>query len=94
VDDPRQVLDRVRCPTLLVWGARDRLIPLEDGFEYARRLRAPIRVVPAAGHLVVGEQPEACAEILLEFLDRVGEVDELPFEAELPGQLRREGADP
>lgn len=92
-DDPRQDLDRVRCPTLLVWGARDRLIPLEDGFEYARRLRAPIRVVPAAGHLVVGEQPEACAEILLEFLDRVGEVDELPFEPELLGQLRREGPD-
>jgi pimeloyl-ACP methyl ester carboxylesterase len=93
-DDPRQDLDRVRCPTLLVWGARDRLVPLENGFEYARRLRAPIRAVPAAGHLVVGEQPEACAEILLEFLDRVREVDELPLEAELIGQLRRKGADP
>jgi pimeloyl-ACP methyl ester carboxylesterase len=92
-DDPRPDLDRVRCPVFLLWGARDRLVPLEDGFEYARRLRAPIRTLPAAGHLLVGEQPQACAEILLEFLDRVGQVDELPLDAELVRQLRRERAD-
>lgn len=68
-DDPRRDLDRVRCPALLIWGARDRLVPLGDGFEYARRLRAPIRTLPAAGHLVVGEQPEECAAILLQFLE-------------------------
>ncbi|MGH3061006.1 MAG: alpha/beta fold hydrolase, partial [Gaiellaceae bacterium] len=67
-DDPRPDLDRVRCPSLLVWGARDRLIPLADGFEYARRLRCPIRVVPAAGHLVVGEYPAETAAILEGFL--------------------------
>ena len=68
-DDPRPDLHRVRCRALLVWGARDRLVPLADGFEYARRLRCPIRVVPAAGHLLVGEHPEACAAILANFLD-------------------------
>ena len=92
-DDPRPDLDRVGCPALLVWGARDRLVPLKDGFEYARRLRAPIRVLPAAGHLVVGELAGACADVLEGFLDRVGQVDELPLEAELVGQLRRERAD-
>lgn len=92
-DDPRPDLDRVRCPTLLVWGARDRLVPLKDGFEYARRLRAPIRVLPAAGHLVVSELAEPCAELLGEFLDRVREVDELPLETELVRQLRGERAD-
>jgi len=92
-DDPRPDLDRVRCPVFLVWGARDRLVPLKDGFEYARRLRAPIRVLPAAGHLVVGELAEPCAEVLEGFLDRVGEIDELPMEAELVRQLRRERAD-
>ncbi len=92
-DDPRPDLDRVRCPTLLLWGARDRLVPLADGFEYARRLRCPIRTLPAAGHLVVGEQPAACAELLTAFLDRVGEVDELPVEAELLRELRRQRAD-
>ena len=91
--DPRPDLDRLLCRTLLVWGARDRLVPLTDGFEYARRLRAPIRVLPAAGHLVVGELAEPCAALLESFLDGVGEVDELPLEAELVRQLRRERAD-
>ena len=92
-DDPRPDLDRVRCPAFLVWGARDRLVPVKDGFEYARRLRAPIRVLPACGHLVVGELAEPCAALLESFLDRVGKVDELPLEAELARQLRRERAD-
>jgi pimeloyl-ACP methyl ester carboxylesterase len=78
---------------VLVWGARDRLVPLADGFEYARRLRAPIRTLPAAGHLVVGELAEPCAAILEDFLDGVGKVDELPLEAELLRQLGRERAD-
>lgn len=92
-DDPRKDLDRVRCPALLLWGARDRLVPLADGFEYARRLRAPIRTLPAAGHLIVGEQPEECAAILLDFLDGVREIQELPLDAELVRQLRGERAD-
>jgi pimeloyl-ACP methyl ester carboxylesterase len=86
-------LDHVRCPVLLLWGSRDRLVPLVDGFEYARRLRAPIRTLPAAGHLLVGEQPHACAEILMDFLDRIREVEELPLDAELVSQLGRERAD-
>lgn len=92
-DDPRPDLDRVRCPTVLVWGARDRLVPLEDGFEYARRLRCALRVVPAAGHLVVGEYPAETAALLLRFLDGVREVDELPGEAEALRKAGREGAD-
>ena len=92
-DDPRPDLDHVRCPVLLLWGSRDRLVPLVDGFEYARRLRAPIRTLPAAGHLLVGEQPHACAEILEGFLDRIRELEELPVDAELLRQLGRERAD-
>jgi pimeloyl-ACP methyl ester carboxylesterase len=92
-DDPRPDLDHVRCPVLLLWGSRDRLVPLVDGFEYARRLRAPIRTLPAAGHLLVGERPHACAEILVDFLDRIREVEELPLDAELVRQLGRERAD-
>ena len=70
-DDPRLYLDRVRCPALVVWGARDRLVPLEDGFEFARRLHAPLRTLPATGHLVVGECPEECAELVLDWLDGI-----------------------
>jgi pimeloyl-ACP methyl ester carboxylesterase len=87
-DDPRYDLDRISCPVVVVWGSRDRLISVEDGFEFARRLRAPIRVVPGAGHLVIGERPDECAAILDGFLDRIRQVDELPLDAELVGNPR------
>jgi len=67
-DDPRQDLERVRCPVLVLWGARDRQVPLADGYEYARRLRAPVRVIADCGHLLIGERPDACARALAEFL--------------------------
>ncbi len=67
-DDPRRDLDRVRCPVLVLWGGRDRQVPLEDGFEYARRLRAPVRVIADCGHLLISERPDACAKAALEFL--------------------------
>ena len=66
-DDPRRELDRVRCPVLVLWGARDRQVPLEDGFEYARRLHAPLRVIADCGHLLIAERPDACARAALEF---------------------------
>jgi 3-oxoadipate enol-lactonase len=66
-DDPRRDLDRVRCPVLVLWGARDKQVPLEDGFEYARRLRAPLRVIADCGHLLIGERPDVCARAVLEF---------------------------
>jgi 3-oxoadipate enol-lactonase len=67
-DDPRVNLDRVQCPVLCLWGGRDRQVPLEDGFEYARRLRAPLRVIADCGHLLIGERPEVCVRALLDFV--------------------------
>lgn len=67
-DDPRQDLDRVRCPVLVLWGARDRQVPVADGFEYARRLRAPIRLVADCGHLLISERPDVCARATLELI--------------------------
>lgn len=67
-EDPRQDLDRVRCSVLVLFGARDRQVPLADGFEYARRLRAPIRVIADCGHLLISERPEICARATLELI--------------------------
>lgn len=82
-----------RCPTLVVWGARDRLTRLEQGFEYARRLGAPLRTIPGAGHLVISERPAELVALVEEFLDGVGEVHELPREPELLGQPAGESLD-
>ena len=51
-----------------MWGARDPQVRVDDAFEYARRLGAPLRVVAGAGHLVVAERPEACLDAIRAFL--------------------------
>lgn len=71
-DDPRSDLDRVECPVLLLWGARDNQLPIDDAFDYARRLRAPVRAIADCGHLLIGERPEACADAIEAFLSRDG----------------------
>jgi pimeloyl-ACP methyl ester carboxylesterase len=67
-DDPRVDLARVRCPSLVLWGARDHQLPIRDAFEYARRLRAPLRTIADCGHLLIAERPEACADAIQAFL--------------------------
>src|SRR5438552_3960786 len=86
--DPRPYLEDVQCPVLVLWGARDRLVPLADGFAFARRLRAPLRALADCAHLLVGERPEACAAAIQEFLDGVLDLDLLPGEAEALRQVR------
>jgi pimeloyl-ACP methyl ester carboxylesterase len=68
VDDVRQELGDVRCPTLVLWGARDNQLPLADAFDYARRLGAELRVIADCGHLLIGERPDLCAEAIESFL--------------------------
>src|SRR3954465_279504 len=67
-DDPRQELESVRCPVLVLWGADDAQLPLDNAFEYTRRLQARLRVIPGCGHLLIGERPEACADAIKTFL--------------------------
>lgn len=67
-DDPRPDLDRVRCPSLVLWGARDNQLPIGDAFDYTRRLRGRLRVIADCGHLLIGERPDACADAIESFL--------------------------
>jgi pimeloyl-ACP methyl ester carboxylesterase len=61
-DDPRTLLGAVRCPALVLWGARDTQVFVAEAFEYARRLRAELRVIADCGHLLVAERPDACVD--------------------------------
>ena len=66
--DPRQRLGGVTCPCLCLWGTNDTWVPLADGMEYARRLRAPLRTIADCGHLLIGERPVAVAAAVDDFL--------------------------
>jgi pimeloyl-ACP methyl ester carboxylesterase len=67
-DDPREQLESIGSPALVLWGSLDAQLPLDDAFEYTRRLRARLRVIPECGHLLIGERPDACADAILSFV--------------------------
>ncbi|MFD5080451.1 alpha/beta fold hydrolase [Streptomyces sp. NPDC058371] len=61
-------LARLAVPTLVLWGASDRIVTPEYGRQLARAIPgARLVVVPEAGHLPQLERPEATVEALLDF---------------------------
>ncbi len=70
-DDVRPELDQLSAPALVLWGARDFAQPVDDGIEYSRRLRAPLRILADTGHLLIGERPRECAELIRGFAERL-----------------------
>jgi pimeloyl-ACP methyl ester carboxylesterase len=69
-------LTEIDCPTLIVWGARDSLLPLRHAREYARRIRtSELRVIQAAGHVPMIERPREFNELALEFLEGLDGAD-------------------
>lgn len=63
------LLEKITAPTLLLWGERDPLIPIENGeVVQSRILNAQLRVVPRTRHVPMFEAPAACNAALTEFL--------------------------
>jgi pimeloyl-ACP methyl ester carboxylesterase len=61
-------LHRVQCPTLLVWGREDRLLPLAHGEFYARHIPgAKLEVYEKCGHMVPFERTDELAERVASF---------------------------
>ncbi len=73
--DPRAyrgVEARVRVPTLIVWGERDRLLPAGEAARLASRIAgAELTIIPDAGHLPQRERPDAFVSAVARFLSRV-----------------------
>jgi pimeloyl-ACP methyl ester carboxylesterase len=59
--DPKLLrrLERVRIPTLVLWGETDRVINVEAGRVHAAALGARFEVIPDTGHMAVRQNPEA-----------------------------------
>ena len=64
-------LGELDIPAAVVWGARDRWLPLDRGRELAERLpRARLHVLEESGHLVQEDAPAQLAGVLGDFLAR------------------------
>jgi pimeloyl-ACP methyl ester carboxylesterase len=61
-------LHRVRCPTLLLWGAHDRLVPPAYGEEYRKHLpQAELKILPECGHLPMFEREAEFVGLVAKF---------------------------
>ena len=63
-------LHRVNCPTLVIWGEHDGIVPRSVGEAYADAIPdARLEIVPAAGHLPQLERPRAFVDLVRAFLE-------------------------
>jgi len=69
--DSRPLLPTIECPTAVLHGSEDLLIPLEVAREMADAVPgAELTVIDGAGHFVFHEQPAAAASAVRALLDR------------------------
>lgn len=67
--DVRERLPEIACPTLIVWGDRDRIIPVRDADLFAELIPNSRKVVFGdTGHVAMLERPDSFNALLAEFL--------------------------
>src|SRR5262249_51660624 len=63
-------LHRIDVPTLLLWGAEDRLFPKDYAFAFQKLIPgSKVALVPECGHVPHMEQPKAFVSALNAFID-------------------------
>jgi len=64
-------LHRIQCPTLLLWGDDDRVVPASYAKLFAGAIRgtSEIRSVEGAGHMAELDRPDTVAQAVLAFID-------------------------
>jgi pimeloyl-ACP methyl ester carboxylesterase len=69
VDDK---LAGISIPTLVIWGAGDKLVPLDDGRDFAARIPgARLVIIPDSGHAPGIEKPRQFLDAMEPFIDRL-----------------------
>jgi pimeloyl-ACP methyl ester carboxylesterase len=68
--DFRDRLPDIGCPTQIVWGAKDAIVPSKDAYEYERLIPGtqPVVMLEDTGHVPMIERPRTFNDTVLEFL--------------------------
>jgi pimeloyl-ACP methyl ester carboxylesterase len=70
----RARLGEIACPTLIVWGTDDKLVPVRDAAEFERLIPDARKVVwPETGHVPMLERPAAFNALVEAFVDEGAE---------------------
>jgi pimeloyl-ACP methyl ester carboxylesterase len=64
------LLSDLPMPTLVVWGSRDRLVPLEHATIFARAIpHARLAIMRGCGHMPFYQKPRQFERLVLGFLN-------------------------
>ena len=59
----------IRMPTLIIWGSRDQVTPLEDGERMKDSMsETDLKIIQESGHNIHFDAPDELMDILLRFL--------------------------
>jgi pimeloyl-ACP methyl ester carboxylesterase len=62
-------IGEISCPTLIVWGRNDEIVPVEDAYEYERLIPGSRKVIfEDTGHVPMLERPERFNALVEEFV--------------------------
>jgi len=65
----RNNLSKITQPTLIIWGERDRVLPLKHAYWGKEKLpNAELKIIEGCGHIPFFERPEEFNKLVLEFL--------------------------
>lgn len=68
---PYKKIPTIKTPTLILWGEKDRLIPVENAKHFHRDLRnSSLTIFPTAGHMPMEEIPQKSVEVVKSFLTK------------------------
>jgi pimeloyl-ACP methyl ester carboxylesterase len=64
-------LPRVKPPTLIIWGEKDKLVPVGYAFVFKEKIKnSKLEILPKIGHSPHLEVPKKLSEIILNFLKK------------------------
>jgi pimeloyl-ACP methyl ester carboxylesterase len=84
--DFRDRLPEIGCPTLIVWGTEDMLVPSSDADEYERLIDGARKVIfEDTGHMAMIERPQTFNDCMMDFLAQEPEPAHSEAEVEAAG---------
>ncbi len=70
-EDLLPVLPKINIPTLIIWGAKDSLLPVDQAFLFNEKIpHSQLEIIPEAAHSPQLETPEKLLSLIINFLQR------------------------
>lgn len=70
-EDLRNYISRIKCPSLHIYGARDRLVPASGAQIWEQKGNATISIMQASSHAPFITEPQEFAQVVINFLKTI-----------------------